>query len=164
MTADVFVVHEEPAFMMAEWKDVAIVVWGAQGRLPQVRHLEKFTDEFIARHPKGISAVHIIANAAALPDSETRAELNRLTDKYAPKMACLVTVVEGSGFWASAMQSFVTSFHWVTRRNFKVRIASTIAEGSAWLPALHSARTGTRIDGAELLQKVQSVRDRVKPI
>jgi hypothetical protein len=156
------ILHEEPLFVLARWKNVAIAVWGTQGTLPHVRQLERFSDELIADSPKGISAVHVVVNAAPLPDSTTRAEMNRLTDKYAKSLACMATVVEGSGFWASAMHSFITSIHWVARRPFKVRISSTIADGTSWMPTPHWERTGTRLAGAELTRHVMSVRERVK--
>jgi hypothetical protein len=155
------VVREEAGFVLAKWKNVGIVVWGVQATLPLVAKLEVFSDALIAEHQEGISAVHVIANAAALPESATRAELDRISNKYAKNLACMATVIEGTGFWASAMHSFITSIHWVTRRPFKVRISSNLNEIAAWLPTLHWERTGVRFSTADILRVLQSIRDRV---
>jgi hypothetical protein len=124
--------------------------------------LDETSVEFVAKHPEGISAVHIVANGVALPESATRAELNRLTDKYAPSLACFGTVIEGSGFWASAMQSFVTGLHWVSRRPFKSRIGPSMVEIAGWLPGPHAERTGVRFTPTEFIGVLNAARGRIR--
>ena len=159
---DVVVRQEEPGFVITEWKNVSIVVWGVQATLPRAAKLRDAGEALIARHPEGIASVQIIANGVALPDSATRAELDRLTNGFAPNLSCIATVLEGSGFWASAMRSFITSIHWVARRPFKVRIGSTLADAAAWIPAPHYERTRVRLGQAELLRALTSTRERIR--
>jgi hypothetical protein len=158
---DVVIAHEEPGFVIAEWKNVSIVVWGVQATLPLVARLRGAAEALIARHPEGIASVQIISNGAPLPDSATRAELDRMTDGFAKSLSCVATVLEGSGFWASAMHSFITSIHWVARRPFKVRIGSTLSDAAAWIPTPHYERTRVRVGPTELLRALTSARARV---
>jgi hypothetical protein len=162
LASDVVVREEEPGFVTAEWKNVSIVVWGVQATLPRAAKLRDAGATLIARHPEGIASVQIIANGVALPDSATRAEIDRLTNGFAPSLSCITTVLEGSGFWASAMHSFITSIHWIARRPFKVHIGSTLADAAAWIPAPHYERTRVRVGSAELLRVLTSIRERVR--
>jgi len=155
-------VHDEAGFLAATFRNVALVVWGTQATLPLAKKLEQFSDALVARSPKGISAIHIITSTAPLPESETRAELNRLTDKYAKSLGVMATVIEGNGFWASAMTSFITSLHWMSRRPFKARTVSNIDEIATWAPPHHLAKTGVTIGSGELLRALIWVRDRLR--
>ncbi|HEX4339205.1 MAG TPA: hypothetical protein VH062_25030 [Polyangiaceae bacterium] len=154
-------VCEAPGFIIALWRNVSVVVWGVQATMPLVQKLESHSDDFVAKHSEGISAIHVIANGAALPDSTTRSELNRLTAKYSKDLACMATVIEGTGFWASAMHSFITGMHWVSRRPFKVRISGSISDIAGWMPMAHAERTGVRFTAPDLLRAISSVRERI---
>jgi hypothetical protein len=156
----VALILEGPGYCITSWRNVVIVVWATQATLELAAILDRTSSEFVAKHREGISAVHIVANGATLPDGTTRIELNRLTDKYANNLACFGTVIEGSGFWASAMQSFVTGLHWVSRRPFKSRIGSSLTEIAGWLPAPHAERTGVKFTPAELLRVLTAARAR----
>ena len=157
----VVVVCEEPGFVIATWKNVSIVVWGTQATMARAQKIDTFSQGMSAEHRQGFSAVHVVANGARLPDSATRAELDRLTSKYSKNLACFGTVIEGTGFWASAMQSFVTSLHWVSRRPFKVRISSTLSEIAGWMPLPHREKTGVQIAETDVLRAMTSVRERI---
>ena len=155
--------YEERGFIIAEWKNVSIVVWGTQATIPLVKKLWETGEALIGRHPEGISAIHIIANGVPLPDSATRAELNRLTDAFAKSLACIATVLEGSGFWASAMHSFVTGIQWVSsRRPFKSKIGSTLADAAGFVPTPHHEKTHVRVGSTELLRAITTARERVR--
>jgi hypothetical protein len=160
---DVVTRYEAPGFIITEWKNVSMVVWGTQATIPLVNKLRETGVAFIGRHPEGISAVHIIASGVPLPDSATRAELNRLTDVLAESLACIATVLEGSGFWASAMHSFVTGIQWMSsRRPFKSKIGSTLADAAGFVPIPHQERTHVRVGSTELLRALTTARERVR--
>jgi hypothetical protein len=157
------VVYDEPGFLAAAWKNVGIVVWGTQATLPLAKKLERFSDDLLARNPNGISAIHVITSTAPLPESKTRAELDRLTNKYARDLAVMGTVIEGSGFWASAMTSFITGLHWMSRKPFKARTASDVADVASWAPEHHAAKTGVRFTSMELGRALNWVKAHLRP-
>lgn len=156
-------VYDEPGFIAASWKNVGIVVWGTQATLPLAKKLEQFSDELLARNPNGISAIHVITSTAPLPESSTRAELDRLTNKYARDLAVMATVIEGNGFWASAMTSFITSLHWMSRKPFKARTATDVADIANWAPQHHAAKTGVRFTSADLGRALSWAREHLRP-
>ncbi|HEX4475239.1 MAG TPA: hypothetical protein VH142_09200 [Polyangiaceae bacterium] len=154
--------YEEPRCVMGSFKNLAVVIWGTQATLPLAEQLETFSENLIRRYPEGVSLVQVIANQAPLPASATRDKLDRMTERFAPHLACVGTVVEGSGFWASAMQSFITSLHWVSRRPFKVKITSSLIELSTWLPKAHEERTRVRFTAPQFLSAAYSLRERIQ--
>lgn len=157
------IIHDEPGFLAATWRNVAIVVWGKQANPSLAKKLEQFSDELLARNPNGISAIHVITSTASLPDSATRAELDRLTKKYATDLAVMGTVIEGTGFWAAAMTSFITSLHWMSRKPFKARTASDAVDIANWAPPHHAAKTGVRFTSDELGRALALSRERLRP-
>lgn len=136
--------------VMAVWKNISIVVWGTQATLPLVDELAKVSDKVLAVHPK-VSSIQIIRNTAAIPDSETRAALEKVVEKYYERMHCVALVVEGAGFWASAMRGFETGLLLLQRHreNVSTKTFATSAEVGKWLCPKQQEQ-GVSIDGEEL--------------
>ncbi len=152
------VLHETDGFVMATWENVAIHVWTVAGTLPLVDALDRLSATFTSAHPEGISAIHIIAKNAPLPPSDVREALQEVTKRYALRVACVCHVVEGSGFWASALHGFLTGLHWITRGPFRLHICSDIAAAARWVPAPHAEATKVPIGVAELEEVLRTVR------
>jgi hypothetical protein len=154
------VIHDSNGFTMATWKNVALHVWTAQATPATVDTLDELSARFASAHPEGLSAVHIITNNIPPPDSHVREQLRQVTNRYAEQIACVCHVVEGSGFWASALHSFLTGLHFLTRGPFKMHICSDIPAASRWVPAQHVRRTKVAIAPAELEDVLKYVRQR----
>jgi hypothetical protein len=155
------VVFEAEGCVMAAWKNVAIVVWATQATLELSQRLEVASAELIRAYPQGISSVHVIADKTPLPGADARNHLREITERYAANLACVGTVIDGDGFWASAMRSFLTSLHWLSRRPFKAHYASSIPELAEWLPTHHALQTGVVIQRAELTAVMLELSKRV---
>jgi hypothetical protein len=154
------VFYEQEGCVMGTWRDVAIAVWGVRGTLALTQVLDEMSTKLLKAHPR-VSSVQIIVNKAPLPDSATRAKMAELTQRVSGDLAAVGSVLEGSGFWASALQSFLTSLYWFQRRPFEARVCGSIAEVSRWLPEHHHKRTGTALDPAELEWALTALRNRV---
>jgi hypothetical protein len=154
------VLHDADGFIMATWKNVALHVWTIQATPALVARLDELSTAFIGAHPEGISAVHIIAKNAPLPDKVVREKLRQVSEHHAKNVACVCHVVEGSGFWASALQSFLTGLHWISQRSFSLHICSDIGAAAQWVPAPHVQRTKVTIAPADLEAALRSVRQR----
>ncbi len=154
------VLHDADGFVMATWKNLALHVWTIQATPALVAKLDELSTAFVKAHPEGISAVHIIAKNAPLPDKVVREQLRQVSERHAKHVACVCHVVEGSGFWASALQSFLTGLHWLSERSFRLHICSDILAAAQWLPAPHAQRTKVTITTAELEEALRSVRQR----
>jgi hypothetical protein len=141
------------------WRNVMIVSWfGRPASAQAVHQLGAITGQVLERlGPGKLSYVHMIPNGLDLPDSETRSAFLKITRVHASHTACVAVVVAGSGFWASAMRSFVTGFRILAPRLFDLRIHATLAELLAWFPEEHARITGVQLDGDELVRQLQHI-------
>jgi hypothetical protein len=155
------ILYETDGFLVAKWENVTIVIWARQGSLPLCEKLEEVTVPLLLEHPEGGSTVHIIADAP-LPDADVRQKLADMSQRYGDKLACVGAVLEGSGFWASTLQSFIITILSFGRRSFRVNTCSTIAEIAHWLPPLHAKRTGVTFTPQEFERVLTTLRLRVR--
>lgn len=142
--------YRRDPIVIAGWRNLGVVVWGAQATLEAVRTMGVMSADLLKSHTK-ISVVQIICNNAPVPTDEAHRALLKLTELGTPYVGGLVFVIAGEGFWASTMRSFLTHVHWVRQRPFDRRIFSTIEEVAAWMPSVHSQQTGVAFSSEELL-------------
>jgi len=147
---------------MATWKNVALHVWTTRATPAIVDTLDELSGAFVSAHPEGISAVHVIANSAPLPDADVRERLRVVTTRHQEHLGCVCHVVEGSGFWASALHSFLTGLHFLTRGPFRLHICSDIGAAARWVPEPHLHKTNVAIAPAELEAALMYLRRRVQ--
>ena len=134
---------------MAHWRAIGIVVWATQATAPHVQEMAKLTEEVGKSHPRG-SNVTLVVNRAPLPTYEARRAIHSLTLRYQNSIVCSATLIEGKGFWTSAVRSLVTSLHLVGRWSFELKTFSEIDALSEWLAPIHAHATGIRVDAREL--------------
>ncbi len=154
---------EADGCVMATWRNLLVVAWAKAATLEISKKLEAVAVELIRTHPQGISSVHVILDKTPLPPADARNHLREITERYAANVACMGTVIDGGGFWASAMRSFLTSLHWLSRRPFKAHYASSIAELADWLPSHHALKTGVIIQPAEFAAVMVQLSKAVRP-
>jgi hypothetical protein len=137
------------------WHNLTIVVWCGQASAASVLKLDQVSALCRKRDPHGHSAVHIVHEPTLLPSVEARAALVRMMNENAGFLAAIAIVVQGHGFWATAMRSVVTAMRIVGSRAFELRINGTIHEVAEWIPAVHFKRTGINIGSDALLHALQ---------
>ena len=103
------------------------------------------------------STVQVLAPGSTVPTAEARAALITLIEQYADHLVCCAAPLEGSGFWASTMRSFLTGLQLFQRNRFKTKICSTLEEGIQWLASLHPLDVD---DAAGLLAATSELRRR----
>ncbi|HVW25426.1 MAG TPA: hypothetical protein VHC69_08645 [Polyangiaceae bacterium] len=140
------------------FRNLQIASWTAQGTIALVELLAEHSTRFHRRHPEGVSVVHVISKGPALPDAPTRERLKTLLEGNTKTLACVAIILDGRGFWASAVRSFLVGLRLVSPRTFVMQVFSTPEEVAAWLPEQHLQRTGVRIDAPDLLQAIEAVR------
>jgi hypothetical protein len=143
------------AFLFGAWRNVFVGIWESQATIPAVDRMVKATDTLSELYPTGRSTIHIVAPGAALPTADVRAYFVNTLKKNADNLACVAVVVGGTGFWTSALRSFVTGLRWLAPRSFDFRMCGSIFEVARWLPAEHNKRTGIEIDSRRLTQVLE---------
>lgn len=143
---------EPGAFLFGAYKNIFVGVWESQATMEAVERMVKATNTMSELHPTGRSTIHIVAHGAALPTAEVRAHFASTLKAHADQIACVAVVIGGTGFWTSALRSFVTGLRWLAPRSFDFRLCGTTYELSRWLPNEHNKRTGIDIDPKRLVQ------------
>jgi hypothetical protein len=142
------------------WRNIQIASWTTQGTVPLVEALAEHSARFHQRHREGVSVVHLISRGPALPDAATRERLKTLMEGNSKTLACVAVILDGRGFWASAVRGFLVGLRLVSPRTITMQVFSTSEEVAAWLPEIHLQRTGVQVDANELLQVIEAARSK----
>lgn len=140
---------DEPGCLMASWRNITIVVWGAPATLARVDRLARIGMDQLRSYPHGGSTIHLVIDGSPLPDAEGRAALQAVAAQFEDKLACVLTVLAGSGFWASAMRGLVTSLHWLRTTKYLARISASHGEVASWFCEHHTQRTKVYVGTSE---------------
>jgi hypothetical protein len=140
------VLGQGPGYLFVAHRNVLIASWTAQGTGPLIAALGRALEAFNAQHPEGISNVHIIAAGLPLANSEAREALSALMKKHDGDLGVAGTVLDGTGFWASATRSVIMSLQMLTPSSFAMRTCATDSELAAWMIKPHAQRTGVELD------------------
>jgi hypothetical protein len=144
------VLGQGPGYLFVAHRNVLIASWTAQGTGPLIAALGRALEAFVVEHPEGISSVHIIAAGLPLANAEAREALSGLMKKHDADLACAGTVLDGTGFWASATRSVIMSLQMLTPSSFAVRTCASDSELAAWMLKPHAQRTGIELNQQEL--------------
>ena len=142
--------YQRDKVVIASFRNVGIAMYGAQATMQTVRTIGAMTADIVKTYPR-LSFVSFILDNVPMPSDETRQSFVRVVEAGDPYLACLVYVMSGEGFWASATRSLLTNTAWVRQRRFLPRICATVQEAASWMAPMHSERTGVAITASELV-------------
>ena len=147
---------EADGCVMARWRDVAVVVWATQATAVHIAEFERLAELMFAEYPR-VSTVQLLTRGASVPTPEAREALNGLIERHASKLICCATTLEGAGFWASTMRSFLTGLQLFQRNHFKTKICASHLEAAHWLATLHPLDSAAE---AQLVSELTQLRAR----
>jgi hypothetical protein len=149
-------------FSISSWLNVMVIVWTTPSSIELVENLSRCSTQFHASHPEGVSVVHVIAKGPPLPQPEVREKFSELLGKNPKTLACVGVVLEGRGFWASAIRSFLLGLRVLSPRSVQMQAFSTAGEVATWLVVPHEQRTGLRLDARDLEKILEGARAAVE--
>jgi hypothetical protein len=152
------VLGRAPGYLLSAHRNVLIACWTAQGTQPMVEAFGHVLDSFVAQHVEGVSSIHLIRAGLPLATAGARDVLSGLIKKHGDVLACVGTVLEGTGFWASATRSLIVGLQLVAPNTVAIRTYASVSEVVAWLPKPHAQRTGTVLEPDELAQSITAAR------
>ncbi|HKP57189.1 MAG TPA: hypothetical protein VJV78_10725 [Polyangiales bacterium] len=145
-------------FRFSVWRNVSITMWTDQLTLDAGERVLRISRQLNEEFPEGRSQVMIVVDGAPPPDGPA-SEL--LTEIYNPKLSrivCIAAVLEGEGFWASAIRSRMTSMRIAGGGAMAIRTHQSVEEVPSWLPEEHAKRTGVTLSALDLRAVLQAVR------
>jgi hypothetical protein len=139
-------------------QNVLIASWTAQGTGPLIAALGRALGGFAAEHPEGISCVNVIAAGLPLATTEAREALSALMKVHDGALACAGTVLDGTGFWASATRGVIMSLQRLAQSSCAVRTCASDGELAAWMPKPHAQATGVVLEPQTLERAIAEAR------
>jgi hypothetical protein len=151
-TPEIEIVGEAPGvFRVGMLGRLTVTVWFDRLDTASAQVLARVNDELIARLAgERISSVHMVNNRVKLPDAEALDMLAKIMRDSGNTIACATVIIDGGGFWASALRSFVTGMRVLAPGSIDLHAHASIAEVLAWLPAEHFKRAGTHLEVEQL--------------
>jgi hypothetical protein len=155
-TPQLDILVDSPAyFRIGLLGNVVVVSWrgpmdgAAIAQLGQVAH-----DLKERAGPVRHSYIHLMTERVQLPDASARNEIGKLLPSLTEHVGVVVVVLDGSGFWVSALRGFLTGVRVLAPRNFDIRAEAALDNVLSWFPAEHLKRTGVNISREQLDQLV----------
>jgi len=145
-------------FRFSLWRNVSMTTWTAQATLEAGHRILRLSRQLNLELPQGRSLIMFVCAGAPVPEQAASELLTEVYNRKLSGIVCIATVLEGSGFWASAILSKITSMRIAGGNDMAVRTQETIDEVVKWLPREHEQRTGVKLDPDELKAVMISVR------
>ena len=130
-------------------RNMTFCAWNAA---PIARDVEAFialAEQLTQTYPLN-SNVSLVMRNADLPGADARAALERLTTDYASAIHGVALVIDGSGFRASIIRSFLTGLHLLRGNGYRCKTFGKPTEANRWLLDTHNAETGVVLTEREM--------------
>jgi hypothetical protein len=143
-------VHQgTPGAFFGSWKNVFVSIWQLQGTILAIDRMLAAIAA-MPRIAEKRSDIYVIAEGARLPEARVRDHFVDVIKSSSQVLAGVSVVVGGTGFWSSAIRSFVTGLHWLAPRSFDFRLHGSVEEVADWLPPVHERLSGVHLDPTRL--------------
>jgi hypothetical protein len=140
------------------------VTFSAWNTAPTAAHVEAFmalAKNLCEVYPK-CSNVTLVMRQTELPAGEARVALEELTAQYARYIHSVALVIDGDGFWASMIRSFLTGLHLLRGHGYRCKAFASHAEANPWLVPSHNAESGMSVSAREIDAACEAVYRRMR--
>lgn len=141
---------------------LVLFVWLDQATPGAVQRLKAAGRRVSAMGLRTVGLVHSLTPDRPMPDPDTRRQLVQATTETFPPVAYSAYVLNGSGFWASAIRATLNGMRLLIRRKVDMRLDAHPEDTAAWLPAVHRSRTGQHIPAEAFVHIVRMADDRAR--
>lgn len=147
----VYLLDVDPGrFRYASWRNVTIGIWANQATGEAAQRIMSISRMMGRNHPKGHSSVVFVLDGAPPPTPEASAIFAKMYDTKSSGLTCMAIIIEGGGFWASAIRSSITSLRISNPGSMRMSVNDNVEGVLEWLPAEHAQRTGVTMSAIEL--------------
>ena len=150
------VTYAAPGCVIGHLRNMTFCAWNAP---PLVEHVEAFiglADQLSRTYPLN-SNISLVMRDADLPGPEARAALERLTSDFAKVIHSVALVVDGAGFRASLIRSFLTGLHLLRGNGYRCKTFSKPEEANPWLLPAHNTDTTIAVSEREMQDVCEAV-------
>src|SRR5688572_27553194 len=146
-------------FRYSVWRNITVGVWADQATGEAARRIIAISRSMAKNHTGGHSNIIFVLDGAPPPTPEANQIFAQVHDQKVSDLVCMGIVVEGSGFWASAIRSAITGVRMSSASGIRMGVSDNVNQLMEWLPAEHSKRTGVTVTATELRPVLLSLRE-----
>ncbi len=122
------------------YQNISIIVWVSHATVPAVQALQEVSKAMIKRFPHGHSSMSFVLDGVGVPTPEAQVLLQRSLGTRS-QVSVTGIVLEGSGFWASALRGMISNSHREAQANSALKIMTSLDSLVGWFCEEHGART-----------------------
>jgi hypothetical protein len=152
---------EPGKFYLGHWHGISITIWADQADAEFVRRAVAMGKHWATHYPARRTSVCFVLRGVATPTPEARAAFEAMHSGRTG-IVCVGVVVEGDGFWASALRATVTSIN-LAGNGVAVRTEPSIEALAPWVAREHALRVGETFSDQEILQILTTARYELAP-
>jgi hypothetical protein len=159
--AEVVIDYAVPGCVIAHLRNLTFCAWNT---MPTAEHVEAFmamAQQLSEIYPKN-SNVSLVLRESELPGGKARGALETLVAQYASYLHSVALVIDGDGFWASMVRSFLTGLHLLRGNDYRCKAFASTADAIPWLLPAHNAETGVSITARELEAACEAIYRRMQ--
>jgi hypothetical protein len=130
---DVRIEHCTCDVVVAGWERVMLVIWRGTTTVAELRRVELFLGEHVARCKDFVLALTLVDAHAPLPSLESRRALIRLLQHANGKIERSALVVEGDWLRATSVRAVVAGASFFSRPNYPHRVFGSLASAARFL-------------------------------
>ena len=159
--SDFVIDYAAPGCVIARVRNMTFSAWDTPPTAPHVDAFIAMAKKLSVTYPLN-SNVTLVMRNTGLPGAEARESLEVLTAQYARVIHSVALVIDGSGFWASMIRSFLTGLHVLRGNGYRCKAFATPAEAVPWLLPAHNTDTGIHLTESEMKHAYDAVYARMK--
>lgn len=156
-SAGLVIDYEVPgACVLAHLRNMTFSAWNKAPTAEDIEAFMSMAQRLSAVYPKN-SNVTLVLRGTELPGGPAKAALERLTERYAHAIHSVALVVDGAGFWASMIRSFLIGLHLLRGNDYRSRAFAHHTEATVWLLPPHNAATGVCLTADEIHSACEAI-------
>jgi hypothetical protein len=152
---------EPGKFYLAHWFGISISIFAGQADAAFLRRAGLMNEHWKKHYPTKRTNVTFLLNGVPLPTPEARAAFE-VQRRGTMGIVNFGIVVEGDGFWASALRSTITGIS-LAAYNVSGRTETTIEAIAPWVAREHAVRVGEDLPELEIVRVLRSARYDLAP-
>src|SRR5689334_3201036 len=125
--------HVAGRYAAGSIRNAIVFSWQDDAAVETIQLLEQLCEKQTAARTRCVSALHIIHPAVGLPSADVRSALVSAMKRYSDVLGCMGVVLQGAGFWASAMQSALIGIRMLAPvGGSQLRVSASLEEIVPW--------------------------------
>lgn len=135
------------------WGPINAVIWARLATVDMVTRINRgLAARYDALDHTRMSTIHVVLPDVGPPDTDVRAALVDMNERWEHAVACGAVVIERAGWAGVALRSAITGIIMLAPKHYRVKVFDELESCAPWVAEQHSRVTSVPVEAAQLLQ------------